>query len=245
MSIVQLFGGSVRGPAHILDNLPNQDALMLRRLGKLGTLAVVCDGMGSRPYADIGARKACKAVQAAIKKLGNSGFSPKVLIPEIHRQWVQRVQPLRTQDAVTTCLIAWVLPDGRTLAAQLGDGLIYGRVNNDSWYLSPTDKAFGNATTGLGIAKKLSDWRWRIFEEATNSIEISMMTDGISDDLQPESYSAFVSEMRKILNFKNSRHAKKWLKNQLNNWPVPLHGDDKTFAAIYLGNGHGCAETQS
>ncbi|MBY6093953.1 PP2C family serine/threonine-protein phosphatase [Ferrimonas balearica] len=239
MVAVQIFGASVKGPAHILDNLPNQDALLLRRLGKLGTLAVVCDGMGSRPHADIGARKACNAVQAAIKKLGDSGFCPKALIPEIHRQWVRQVQPLRTQDAVTTCLFAWVLPDGRALAAQLGDGLIYGRVNNDTWQLSQTDKAFGNATTGLGIAKKLSDWRWLVFEEASDSIEISMMTDGISDDLLPESYSDFAAEVRKALRSKSTKNAKKWIAHQLNNWPAPLHGDDKTFAAIYLGNGHG------
>lgn len=239
MSIAQLFGGSVRGPAHIQDNLPNQDALLLRRLGKLGSLAVVCDGMGSRPYADIGARKACIAVQAAIKLLGYSGFSPKVLIPEIHRQWVQLVQPLNTKDAVTTCLFAWVLPDGRALVAQLGDGLIYGRVNSNSWLLYQTDKAFGNATTGLGIARKLSDWRWLVFEETTDNIEISIMTDGISEDILPESYCDFAAEMRKALRVKSARNAKKWIFHQFNNWPAPLHGDDKTFAAIYIGNGHG------
>ena len=239
MSIAQLFGCSVKGPAHIQNNQPNQDALLLRRLGKLGILAVVCDGMGSKLYADIGARKACIAVQTAIKMLGNSGFSPKVLIPEIHRQWVQRVKPLSTRDAVTTCMFAWVQPDGRALVAQLGDGLIYGRVNNESWQLSPTDRAYGNSTTGLGIAKKLSDWRWRVFDEATNCIEISMMTDGISDDVMSENYSAFSSEIRRTLNSKSQRCAKKWLQHQFNNWPVPLHGDDKTFAAIYIGNGHG------
>lgn len=239
MAAVQIFGASVKGPAHILDNLPNQDALLVRRLGKLGTLAVVCDGMGSRPHADIGARKACNAVQSAIKKLGDSGFSPKALIPEIHRQWVHHVQPMRTQDAVTTCLFAWVLPDGRALAAQLGDGLIYGRVNNDTWQLSQTDKAFGNTTTGLGIAKNLSDWRWLVFEKATDSIEIAMMTDGISDDLLPESYSDFAAEVHKALRAKSKKNARKWITNQLNNWPAPLHGDDKTLAVIYLGNGHG------
>lgn len=239
MVAVQLFGASVRGPAHIQDNLKNQDALLLRRLGKLGCLAVVSDGMGSRPYADVGARYACKAVQVAIKKLGQSGFNPKVLIPEIHRQWVQLVLPLRTQDAVTTCLFAWVLPDGRALVAQLGDGLIYGRLNSGYWQLSQTDKTFGNATTGLGIARKLSDWRWLVFEEATDSVEISIMTDGISDDLLPENYCDFAAEVRKALSPKSARLAKKWITHQLNNWPSPLHGDDKTFAAIYLGHGHG------
>ncbi|MCU8060990.1 protein phosphatase 2C domain-containing protein [Shewanella sp. SM55] len=238
MATIQLFGASVRGLAHIQDNLKNQDALLLRRLGKLGCLVVVSDGMGSRPYADVGARYACKAVQAAIIKLGNSGFNPRVLIPEIHRQWVHRVQPLRTQDAVTTCLFAWVLPDGRALVAQLGDGLIYGRLNSGYWQLFQIDKAFGNATTGLGIAKKLSDWRWLVFEEATDSVEISIMTDGISDDLLPESYSDFAAEIRKVLRPKSAKNAKKWITHQLNNWPVPMHGDDKTFAAIYLGRGY-------
>lgn len=136
-------------------------------------------------------------------------------------------------------MFAWVQPDGRALVAQLGDGLIYGRVNNESWQLSPTHRSYGNSTTGLGIAKRLSDWRWRVFDEATNSIEISMMTDGISDDVMSENYSAFSSEIRRTLNSKSQRCAKKWLQHQFNNWPVPLHGDDKTFAAIYIGNGHG------
>ncbi|WP_321405617.1 PP2C family serine/threonine-protein phosphatase [Tolumonas auensis] len=239
MPVVQLFGASVRGPAHILDTLPNQDALLLRKLGKLGALAVACDGMGSRPHADIGAQKACEAVQLAIKKLGATGFNPKLLIPEIHRQWVQLVQPLRTQDAVTTCLFAWVLPDGRAFVAQLGDGLIYCRTNKGTWLLSSTDKTFGNETTGLGLARKLSDWRWQLFEEENKTLEITLMTDGISDDVLPESHSEFSSTLHRILGSKSPKNAKKWLKRQLNNWPAPLHGDDKTLAAIYLGKGHG------
>ncbi len=235
MHSVQLFGASVRGPAHIVNSLPNQDALLLKRLGRHGTLAVVCDGMGSKPYADIGAQKACKAVHMAIKNLGLTGFNPKLLIPEIHRLWVQLVKPHQTLDSVTTCLFAWVLPEGRTFVAQLGDGLVYYKTNHDVGPLLVSEKTFANETTGLGIARKLSDWRWQVFEEKCESIEITLMTDGICDDVLPENYCNFTSTLHRSLRTKSAKNAQKWLKRQLNNWPTALHGDDKTLAAIYLG----------
>ena len=51
---------SVIGPGHLLNGQANQDSVLVKRVPN-GWLAVVCDGMGSKPHSDIGSRQACRA----------------------------------------------------------------------------------------------------------------------------------------------------------------------------------------
>src|SRR5690606_38642714 len=103
---MRVFGASVIGPSHRVDGLRNQDAWAKARVGDY-LVAVVSDGMGSRPNADAGSRAACKAVIEAMRVWCRSdGTELELLIALIHVLWRLRVAPLQPQDCACTCLLA-------------------------------------------------------------------------------------------------------------------------------------------
>src|SRR5579862_1410929 len=115
-------GASVIGPAHRANGQPNQDAWR-RFIGPFGTGIVVCDGLGSKPYSDKGARLACKAVAQAVRIWAKEQAPDEHLLRLIHNLWNMKVNSLGARDCATTCLFAIALRSGDMLVAQLGDGI--------------------------------------------------------------------------------------------------------------------------
>jgi len=226
MASWRLSGASVIGPGHLYDGVPNQDSLMMRTY-KGGFVSVVCDGMGSRVNSHIGSRAACKAVIETTKR---SAFDLEsgILLARIEQRWLDLINGVNPDSAITTCLFAWGDASGTVRAFQLGDGLILLRTGADKDFDS---SKFGNETIGLGCKIDFSDWivSELIFESGDT---MGLMTDGISDDLIPGRESDFLLAVTEALENKNKRTAKKYLSNQLCNWGTPNHVDDKTITLI-------------
>ena len=55
------YGASIIGKAHIKLKKPNQDSYLIANEDEY-TLAVVCDGLGSKKYSQIGSKKLCKVI---------------------------------------------------------------------------------------------------------------------------------------------------------------------------------------
>ena len=60
------YGASVIGKAHIKINKPNQDSYLIANNDEY-TLAVVCDGLGSKKYSQVGSKKLCGVINKQIK----------------------------------------------------------------------------------------------------------------------------------------------------------------------------------
>lgn len=148
-------GASVRGPAHASSEECNQDALGLWGWQR-GQLAVVCDGLGSRALSHIGSRLACRSARHVIRS-GASWDDPKALIGQIYRHWLHAL-PVAPSRAPSTLLLAACRPDGDTLVAQLGDGLLAYRAGGHFGVLGPERTGFSNQTTALGISRSWADW---------------------------------------------------------------------------------------
>ena len=223
-----LHGASVIGPGHIASGQPNQDAILMRHRSD-SWLAVVSDGMGSRPHSDFGSKCATRAVLAAVKSL-SFDVTDKDFIHFIYKYWLSLLGDTRANDAVATCLVAWGLASGEARLFQLGDGaVIYHGV--DSGVLVSRDKAaFGNETTGLGASRKYSDWCCRTVMLDVEHHAIALLTDGISDDVSDT--SGFLEHTALQLRTKGRRYGKSWMQKQLEEWPTPAHSDDKTMALI-------------
>ncbi len=218
-----LRGGSVIGPGHIADRLPNQDTILMRA-HKGGFISVVSDGMGSRRHADLGSRAACKAVYQVIKE-SSFDIASENLTSSIERRWLQLISEIVPDDAIATCLFAWGEPGGDVRMFQLGDGLILGKKGvekkNDS-------NQHGNETIGLGCRINASDWL--LSEEYMEHGEsLALMTDGISEDLAPGRELDFLHALSIAVNNKKQRAVKKYLGDQLRNWATPNHVDDKSI----------------
>lgn len=227
------FGASVRGPLHSDEKLPNEDA-WLGASGAFGTLIVVCDGLGSRPDAHLGAKMACLAVRDAISYWTRSGESHMdYLISLIHIMWKMRIFPKEPEDCATTCLWALKHRDGRLTVAGIGDGMILLKQKGFpvSRFLSRNRGDFSNQTQALGFSKKIGAWTYETMEHADNT-SVILTTDGVSDDLLDEHLDAFVKWLLDEFCPMNPRERWRKLCHELRNWPTPNHLDDKTLAVL-------------
>ncbi len=231
---IKIFGASVKGPAHIKSGLPNQDAWMARQLS-FGSIICVCDGLGSRKNSDLGSKMACVSVIEAAKIwVLNDKALVNTLLQLIHSIWNLKIQPLSADECATTCLFTIKLNSGRCILAQLGDGLIMAKTyDTNIIQLEESEEDFTNFTTGLGIAKSLSEWKIKEYFENDPIQTIVLCTDGISEDIlehNRKNYMKYVVEKYAPLT-----GIKRWhtIINDLKNWPTPSHSDDKTIAVMH------------
>jgi len=226
------FGASVRGPGHIRSGMPNQDSFLIRKF-KNGWVAVVSDGVGSRPFSDVGSRAVCKAVASAVSLYLNSQneVDIKNVLRLVHARWLFEISPNIADECNATVLFA-VITQKKIILATLGDGMICCRHGDETTILTDnkTD-SFSNVTTCMKYKFSYDDWN--ITEIPFENFRyVALATDGISDDVIQEKLPAFVDgfvcEYSKI---SKSVRTKK-IKKMLNDWPVPKHSDDKTIACI-------------
>jgi serine/threonine protein phosphatase PrpC len=226
-------GASVRGPEHRRDGRPNQDA-WLGRLTREAAIAVVCDGLGSRPHSAVGSRAACRAVATAARQWAACPDSPPhLLLRLVHALWNLRVHQTGRDESATTCLFAVATKDGRLLLAQLGDGLVMLQTPKGTTTLEPPAERFGNATTGLGIASDVREWRFHHEPNFAGTAAILLATDGVADDLVPERRSEFVNFLVTEYGSRPAAARTRAIAKELRDWPTPRHRDDKTVAVLW------------
>lgn len=234
-NIRQVWGVSVRGTAHAYRGLPNQDAFLIRKTQN-GVTAVVADGLGSKPYADVGAQQACRAAVRAIKTFENrSDIAFSDLLMLIQSYWISALTAYPASKCSATCLFLYVT-DTDITAARLGDGMIclLGKNAADSVVLTDEkEDSFANATDCLTSEHILSKWEIKKYERSLFTSAV-ICTDGIASDLQDGAHRDFVRELtiqsvQKSV-YKNRSNAKKWLTA----WPVTGSGDDKTLIFMEL-----------
>jgi serine/threonine protein phosphatase PrpC len=226
-------GASVRGPEHRRERKPNQDA-WLSRLARGTALAVVCDGLGSRPHSQLGSRAACRAVADAVRHWEVvPDAPPELLLRLVHALWNVRIHQIGREDCATTCLFAAVTKDRRLLLAQLGDGLVMLKTPAGTTTLEPPGERFGNATTGLGIVSDVREWRLHFEPTFSGAASILLATDGVADDLLPEKRADFLSFLITQNGPRPVSARTRAIAKQLSDWPTPRHRDDKTVAVLW------------
>lgn len=230
---VEVFGASVRGPAHAVTRLPNQDAWAHARAGT-ARVVVVSDGMGSRPHAREGARAACRAVVDAVRQWRRyPSASVDILLGLVHLLWRARISPRPPEDCACTCLFAVVEQDGSGVAAQLGDGLVLTKdVDGTSSLGSRVPDAFTNETLTLGVTSQLSAWQRVSLERRPRALVLC--TDGVADDLLPHRLGDFVDWLVCEVRTEAPAGRRHILEQALRQWPTPNHLDDKTIAVIFV-----------
>lgn len=225
------FGASVIGPAHVAASKPNQDAWASFHC-VWGDCIAASDGLGSKPFSNIGSHAACRAVGKVFHacrqqaKVDDGFFSH-----EITTNWLTRIAPLRASDCAATCLFAIQQGDGMFRMAMLGDGLIATLKTNGSVVSLTEDKSqgFSNVTKALSSEKSTQDWQHLTLQE-TECDAILLCTDGVSDDLEDLDgfVKGFVQGHRNLAAISANRHSRAMLEH----WPTPKHSDDKTIVCL-------------
>lgn len=229
---IEVFGATVRGPAHRADGTPNQDAWGRGRAGT-AHVVVVSDGMGSRPHAQDGARAACGAVLDAVRQWRRYRGAPtEVLLGLVHLLWRARIAPKAPEDCACTCLFAAIEADGSGIVAQLGDGLIVVRDGEGlSAVANRSGCSFGNETEALGTTHRTGAWAQRPLDKSVNTVVLC--TDGVSDDLLQDRLAEFVDWLVMDVGREDPAARGRALRRALRDWPTPRHLDDKTIAVVH------------
>jgi len=151
------------------------------------------------------------------------------------------VFPYNKADCATTCLFAVVGPDGRLHVAQLGDGLAL-LVSEDSVVQVGRERdGFTNETTGLGVARHLSEWD-TLETDASQITSVLLASDGIADDLDGSTLWGFADFV--LHTYTELPPTERWrrLSADLRAWPTPYHSDDKTLALMWRNNKEGATQ---
>lgn len=168
----EIAGGTVTGQAHVAAGRNNQDAFSWERAAD-GFVAVVCDGCGSAPHSEVGAKLGARLVaRAAVRRLASVG-DPAELLEQARREVLGRLRLLATGLAggrpgskggepfaravldylLFTVVGALVTPRWAT-AFSLGDGLAV--LNGERFQLGPFPEneppylAYSLLSTGAG-----------------------------------------------------------------------------------------------
>lgn len=227
------WGASVIGPGHLKNALSNQDAWAVDH-HMWGDVLVVSDGLGSCLHAESGSRAACEAVkQAADFCFRNRAWESPDLSGLIQIFWRMLVFPLPPEECSATCLFVIREKDGMVILGMLGDGLL-AAIKPDGevdLLIANKDESFSNFTASLSSARQGD---WKIVRSTESAYRGFMLcTDGIADDLLPDSVEAFVkASMAHYRNCSEDALAAD-LQHWLENWPVPGHSDDKTIACLF------------
>ena len=225
-------GASVIGPAHIKRNIPNQDSFLVKR-GRKYTLLVVSDGMGSKPFADVGSSAACRAVLKAIREMvaGKNGTtSLDALLANILAGWKEMVKPHAPAECSATCLFVFATKR-KILVARLGDGMVclLGKTpGKDALSSDGKDETFSNATQSLSDTRAASEFEVKIYDRA-DFRGVVMSSDGISSDMKSGAEIPFARDLFGEIAGMVFWKRRAFLLNMMEKWPVPHHTDDKTI----------------
>lgn len=228
------YGFSERGPLHVRESLPNQDA-WLKASGGFGTLIVVGDGLGSRPASHVGSTAACHATREAVVRWSKIKGAPlPLLIRLIELYWRLRIHPHAPADAAATCLFALRQRCGRWIVGGIGDGLL-AVGTGEEWKCYAGERSaddFSNETECLGATVFSKEWMVEELAPCSEPRFAVLATDGISDDLEAGKSEAFCRWF--CQKFGPMEPLSRWhgMRRSLRDWPTPYHTDDKTIAVL-------------
>ena len=169
------------------DKPVNQDAILTYEDDVLIVLALA-DGLGSVPYSDKGSKAICRSV---IKNVRMSILTSSFLSgTNILNYWdaLLRMKGFKPQDCLTTSSFVLInKKDKKVTAAQIGDSQIY-LIMDGRFIYSMKERDFANITECVGPSNGV---KYNVtgyhFE---NSIRVLMASDGICDELEPNTIPA-------------------------------------------------------
>ena len=227
------FGASVRGPGHLRAGAPNQDSFrIVKRLW--GDVAVVSDGVGSRPTSEYGSAAACRAVVCTAQNWKEMNDDRERFVSGIHKKWLDCVKPFDPNDSSATCLFAFRPTEEQIILGMLGDGLI-AVLKTDGSYMELCENknnGFSNQTDALSENTQICQWQTAAIAQE-ECLAVLLCTDGVSDDLVPERRADFAQNIYGQGQTLAAVTATGELRKMLENWPVPKHSDDKTLVCLY------------
>jgi serine/threonine protein phosphatase PrpC len=230
-------GASVVGPGHIVKGIPNQDSFLCVKTRKY-SLFIVSDGMGSKPFSDVGSKMACFAVRKEVERFVKNKDKPlpiTSLFENIVESWKNLLYPREAADCSATCLLVFATKR-KILVARLGDGMVclLGKDVLESVVLTDDKKdSFSNTTNSLSDLSAVREFKYGFYDRS-HFKGIVLCTDGISADMEIDKELAFAEDVFCEVRKKFFWRRNSFIRNMMKKWPVPHHTDDKTIVIAGL-----------
>ena len=214
------FGISIKGRDKIL----NQDYFLLRNY-KNTLVLVVCDGLGSKRFSNIGSKMLAESIALLLKKTRLSECNLYEFESKLIKLWQEKIlcYTQYINECSSTLLMA-VIYDRLSFFGRVGDGgiIIFGKKE---YYMEEEDKDFANFTSSFGREKI----KWLVLE--TKDIEsIAIFSDGITEFLDQNKVMRFFSDFIESYKYSNK-------KNEIKSWLQSFNArgfrDDKTLIVAY------------
>lgn len=227
--IEKAYGFSVRGKTHIKNKMPNQDSYLVVNK-KLYTLAVVCDGLGSKKHSRVASRRLCRIIKKEVnKKFKAKSLNPIKLVESVQNEFKKRIWPFNLSNCDTTCLFS-LISSTSILMFQVGDGLNALMIDGDVISCEVEEKDFTNETIPFGKSKK-TNWKFKsIKKEIDKKYCLLLCTDGLSEDIIDGKQSELIGTLASNISGKYKNN--KYIKDVIKDWPNKYGGDDKTMVVI-------------
>ena len=209
--------------------MPNQDSYLVVNKSEY-TLAVVCDGLGSKKHSKTASKRLCKIISKEVQKgLKSKKLNPITLVETVQKKFKKKIWPFNLLNCDTTCLFA-LISQSSILMFQVGDGLNALVSNNDLIKCEVEEKDFTNETIAFGKSKK-SNWKFKMINKEENkTYRLLLCTDGLSEDIIEDSYIELINHLANNISgkYKNNQY----IKAVIDDWPNKYGGDDKTMVVI-------------
>jgi hypothetical protein len=232
--------GSVRGPLHERNQLPNQDSFAYFHSEQIVAIAVA-DGLGSAIHSEEGSGYATHlAVQLLITYLyHHESASPHIpniqsLRQNIIDRWQKQFGQTRA-DYDTTLLFIGLTPT-LCVMGQIGDGLILYRYSDPlracGVFQQAQKEYLNKPESSLAQPDALEYLRVQEYSMSPENdySAILLMTDGVADDLSD--HDLYSKELIRMLSEVPAHRWNSILNEHLTEWPTPGHYDDKTLALL-------------
>jgi len=233
---------SVAGRSHDRTGAPCQDASRYFD-GPDIAIAVIADGAGSRQHSQLGAQLAADCTLLWLQALSvhdiaaaDEQLVTRVIYEAVRSQVVQAALAAGHEPDDYACTLGFVIAGGkRFIAANLGDGLIFGVGRETIELLTPPDRGeFANVTWFL--TSPGSHTRWSIRSgDADLYAGFVLCTDGVGDTLWHRPTGRFAPALTQIVGWFSQTSATE-VRDSINQTFLPMARqrttDDCTIALI-------------
>ena len=221
-----LFSGfSEKGSLHILNKLPNQDAIDFLKINDCFFMAV-SDGLGSCKNSQTGAQAAMLVCRRILLLLANGelDFNAEAIIDKIRFLWKSYIDDKELKDYSCTLKTLFFKSD-RAIVISVGDGM--GLISVDGRLIKINSRQFDFVNETVCIGGERIEAVCESFE-VINECFVVFSTDGVSGGLYEGGEENFINELMASASAGNLSKDVIELFSELNKY----NSDDKTMGIL-------------
>lgn len=247
-----IYGASVKGPSHIITNIPCQDACAFKIISPSFVIISVADGLGSAINSDVGAKTAVDAVIQFAEDFFTSRPNDEIDLTVLVRESISAARKALERASLTfkcklrdlACtLISIAIMNDKVAVAHIGDGAVIAR-NDEGLFMAsgPDESEYTNEVKPLtGIDYELD---LNVSQPFTGITDVIVISDGCQRAALKKNSEGFlpfepfclplISYFRQVDNYDIGIEALKELLSS--NKLCENSDDDKTLVLINIEN---------